>query len=191
MAFAAPLALAGTLAGGGISAFGALQQGAAQSSMYDYRAGVARANQQISLQNASYEEQTGETKALISGERSRFQMGQIAAAQGASNLDVNRGSAPLVRAGQQQIAQQDQGVIRANAGRLAYGQEVAAAGYGAEATTDTMAGENAKSAGTLGAISSLVGAATSVAGKWYQGTQSGLFGSSGAGLNPGADSELG
>ena len=176
MAFALPVAMGLGLAGGAMGAFSSITGGQAQGSMYDYRAGVARANQQISAQNAAYEIQGGEDRALISGERSRFRAGGIAVAQGASGVDVNRGSAPLVRSGQNIIAQQDQSIIRSNAGRLAYGQEVKGAEYGAEATTETLAGEHARTAGDIGAVTSLIGAASSVAGKWYQGTQAGMSG---------------
>ena len=176
-----PISISLMAAGAATGAFSSISGGKAQGSMYDYRAGVARANQQISAQNASYEIQGGEDRALISGERSRFRAGVIAAAQGASGLDVNRGSAPLVRAGQNIIAQQDQSVIRSNAGRLAYGQEVKGAEYGAEATTDTLAGENARTAGNIGAITSLVSGASNVASKWYQGTRAGMPGGSSGG----------
>src|ERR1017187_9704858 len=160
-----PISLSLMAVGGATGAFSAFSSGQSQGSMYDYRAGVAKANQQISLQNASYEIQGGEDRALISGERSRFRAGQIGAAQGASGLDVNRGSAPLVRSGQNIIAQQDQAVIRSNAGRLAYGQEVKGAEYGAEATADTIAGSNARTSGDIGAVTSLISASSNVASK--------------------------
>ena len=171
MAFAAPVALAGTALGGLIGAGGSLMQGQAQAGMYGYRAGVARLNQQIALQNAGYQTAAGETKAFQSGQATRFRMGAITAAQGASGLDINRGSAPLIRAGQQEIGLQEQTILRRNAQRLAYGQEVEASTYGAEAGADVAAGGAAKTAGAIGAVSSLISGATGVSSKWMQYSQ--------------------
>jgi hypothetical protein len=177
MAFAAPLAIAGTMAGGLVSAFGAYSKGSAEAGMYDYRAGVARQNQAISLQNANYQTFAGEERAYQSGEASRFRAGNIVANQGAGNLSVNTGSAPLVQAGQNIVAREDQSRIRQNAGRAAYGEEVKAASYGAEASADTMAAKTSKTAGTIGAFSSLISGATGVATKWSQ--MNSAFGSEG------------
>ena len=178
MAFAAPIAIAGSLLGGAVGAAGAYAQGQSQAGMYNYRAGVARMNQQIALQNEAYQARAGETRALESGMATRYRLGQITASEGASNLSVNRGSAPLVRAGQGEIGRFEQGIIRENAGRAAYGEAVKATGFGAEATLDTMAAETSNTAGTVGAMSSILGGAASVSSKWMQGTSGGLFGSS-------------
>ena len=176
MAFMAPVGLAATAGGGILGAIGSVMGGQAQAQQYQYRAGVAQVNQQIALQNEGYQVHAGETRALESGLATRQRIGAITAGQGASNLSLNRGSAPLVRTSQAEIGSMEQGIIRENAGRAAYGEAVKATGYGAEATLDTMAARTSRTAGDIGAVSSILGGAASVSSKWLQGTSGGLFG---------------
>ena len=170
----AMVSMGGSAIGGLVSAFGAYTGGQSQAAMYNYKAGVAQVNQKIELQNADYEIAAGETRALQSGMKTRFAEGRIKAGQGAGGLDVNRGSNVKVQEGQQQVGQMDESIIRSNAGHMAFGSEVKAAGYGAEATMDTMGASTSKTAGDVAAIGSLIGATTSVASKWTQGGSAGL-----------------
>lgn len=166
-----PLTLVGmgaTALGAGVSAFGSMQQGAAQKQMYQYQAAVAEVNRKIALQNATYEIQVGGVEAQKSGLQSRYQIGQIKAGQGASNLDVNRGSAVDVQRSASEVAQQNQGIIRANAARRAYGFEVDAAAATAQGQVMSMAASRAQTSGDIGAISSILGGAASVSSKWLQ-----------------------
>lgn len=157
-----------TAAGGILGAFGAQEQGEAQSKMYQYQAGVARINQKIAEQNADYARAAGEVEAQKSGMETRARVGQIRAAQGASNLDVNTGSAAAVRASQQAVGQEDEAIIRANAARKAYGYEVEATQDKAQVGLDTMAASQSKTAGDIGAMASILGEASSVSSKWMQ-----------------------
>jgi hypothetical protein len=68
-------------------------------------------------------------------------------------------------------------VIRANAAKKAYGFEVGAAEDVAQAGAYTVAGETSVTAGDIGAVSSVLGAAGSVSSKWLQASQA--FGSGG------------
>lgn len=169
--------VAGSIAGGA----GALQSGSAKAGMYTYQSGVAAANQKIALANADYVREAGEKEALSYGMKARFQQGKIVATQGASGLDVNSGSAQDVQAGQRTVTGMDLATIRENAARKAYGYDVEASKYGAESGAYTMAASDAKSAGRLGAITSLLSGVSSVASKWTQGQSVGLFGAGGAG----------
>lgn len=175
---AAPLAIGSMVAtavGGITSAFGAIQGGGAEAAMYNYRAGVAQLNRQIAQQNAEYEVKAGEVQAQEVGMKTRYEVGRIRAAQGASGLDVNKGSAADVRISQEEIGEEDQATTRANAARRAYGYEVEGMGYQAESRLDVAAGEQARTSGYIKAASSLLGGASSVADKWYQGRSVGLF----------------
>lgn len=154
------ISMGAAAAGGGISAFGRMQEGAATAEMYKYKAAVAQ-------QNAAYQRAAGEVAAQRAGMKSRFEMGQALAAQGASNLDVARGSAPLVRQGMQDVARQEQDIIRSDYARRAWGEE-------AEAKLDVAAGTQAKKAGYIGAVSSILGAASSVSDKWLTGRAAGM-----------------
>lgn len=180
----APLPLAGiglasTAIGAGVSAVGSSYAGQAKSNMYNYQAGVADLNKKIASQNADYSREVGEVKAQDSGLRTEFQVGKMKAAQGGSGLDVNSGSALATRQSQTLIGQHDQGTIRSNAARQAYGFDIEAIKYGAEGDMLRTAGKNAIEAGNLGAVSSILGGASSVASKWLQGTSAGVWGGTG------------
>lgn len=171
-----PVGIGAAALGGGVSALGQLFGGGAQSSMYKYQAGVAQMNAQIARQNAEYSIRTGETEALQSGWKSRFQGGEIKAAQGRSNLDVSSGSARQVQESQHMVGQIDQNIIRENAGRRAYGYLTEAASQDAQAKADTAAAKTSQTASYIGAAGTLIGTAGSVASKWMQASQYGMFG---------------
>jgi len=103
------------------------------------------------------------------------QAGAIRAAQGASNIDVNSGSAAKVQADQRFIAQTDLTQIRSNAAKVAYDYDVKSVMDLNQANLDVMAGENAKQAGQINAMSSILGTVGSVSSKWLQGGQQGMW----------------
>lgn len=164
-----------TIAGGGISAFSALQGGKAQAGAYRYQAGISRANAGIFKQNAEYERQVGGVQAERAGLKSRFEIGKIRAAQSASGIDMTRGSAADVVEGQQKIASHDQRLIRHNAARRAYGQEVEAWNAEEQARMQEISASNAEKSGKLKALASIIGTAGSVSSKWLAGRDSGLW----------------
>lgn len=165
-------------AGAIMSAIGQWNEGTAGQAMYRYKAGMAQLNKQLALRNADYSRKVGEVQAGESGMRGRFLGGKIAVGQAASGTDVNFGSNVDVRKSQTQIAQMDQGIIRANAARRAYGYEVEAAKDESESQMDIAAGEQVKSASRLAGWTSIIGGSASVADKWAQASQYGLFPSS-------------
>lgn len=154
MAFLPVIAMAATAAGAAVSAFGAIRGGIAQQNMYNYQAAVARINEE-------HVRQVGEREAAMSGMRTQAEVGNIKAAQGASNLDVNRGSALAVQKSQLALGYLDENTIRSNAAWRAFGYET-------QAQLDTTAGKEAKTSGMISGISSILGGAGSVAGKWVQ-----------------------
>lgn len=175
----AAIGMGASAAGAGVSAFGAMQQGEAQAGMYGYQAGVAQLNKKIALQNRDYALESGEVEAQRSGLQTRATAGKIKVAQGASGLGVNSGSAPLVRSSQELVGQEDEGIIRSNAARRAYGFETEAINQEAQSNIYKMSGENAKTSGKINAISSILGGVASVSGKWLQGSSVGLYGGGG------------
>lgn len=163
-----------TVAGGAISAAGALASGASQQAMYGYQAGVARLNQSVALQNADYANTVGGSEAYKSGLQTAAIVGKQKADQGASGVDVNSGSAAGIRDTTTSLGQLDQSNIRTNAARKAYGFEVEAATKGTEAGADIVAGDEAGKAATLNASSSILSTVGSVSSKWL--TASSAFG---------------
>src|SRR6266446_6842521 len=161
-----------SLIGGGVSAYGSLQKGAADQAMYKYQSGVAQHNQKIALQNASYAVQSGESSAYQSGLKTGATVAQQKVDQSASGFDVAGGSAAGVRRSTTDLGIYDQNLIRTNFAKKAYGFEVEAATKQAEAGADVIAGKQAKTAGDIGAISSIIGTASSVSSKWLQASSS-------------------
>ncbi len=170
------LGIGSTIGGGLSSAIGSLMGGTAQQQYYDYQAGVARMNAQIAEQNASYAINVGEAQAQQEGLAGGQRMGKIIAGQAASGLDVNTGSNKQVQQSQVGLERLSQVGIRSTAAKTAYNYEVEAAGLSAQAAADVQAGKNAKTAGMIGAVSSILGSATSVSSEWLKGQQLNLWG---------------
>ena len=167
--------LGSTAVGSALSAYGAYSQGQATSRMYGYQANMARINSQIALQNADYARNQGEQQAVIAGRQGAQQLGGIRAAQGASGLNVNSGSAADVQASQKSTTALDLTQIRSNAAKIAYNYDVQSTQDISQAGLYDLAGSNALTAGDLGAASSIIGGAGSVSSKWLQGNQQGLW----------------
>ena len=70
----------------------------------------------------------------------------------------------------------DLNTIREKAAKTAYDFSVRAVNYENQAKGYDIAAKNAQTEGKIGMVSSLIGAAGSVASKWSQGNQMGLWG---------------
>ncbi len=168
----AAIGMGASLLGGVVGAVGAEQKGAADQAMYGYQSQVASMNARIAQQNAAYAQQAGGSAAYQSGLKTAALVGTQKANQGASGIDVNTGSPAGIRQTTTQLGQLDQNLIRTNYAKKAYGFEVESATKTAEAGADIIAGEQAKKAGDIGALSSILGAAGSVSSKWLQASSS-------------------
>jgi hypothetical protein len=173
------IGIGATIAGGTLAAHGAEQTGIAQQRMYDYQAGVAKINSQIDLQNRDYALHVGDEQNRQYGMHAAQTSANIKSAQAASGIDVNSGSAVKVRNSETAITHIDESQIRENASKVAYDYETKSGMDLNQATLDTMAGTNAKMAGDINSEASIIGTVGSVASKWSQGSQMGMFGGSG------------
>lgn len=178
---AAPGAMAAVSMGmqgaqGVLGFMGAKAEGKANQQMYQYQAAVAQMNAQVAKQNADYARAVGEVEAQQRGGKTRAQIGGARAAQAGSGLDVNRGTHVKVRESIADVGAHDVEIVRNNAARKAYGHEVEAANATAQGKIYETAGVNAKKAGDIKAWTSLLGSASSVAGKWSSASASGMFG---------------
>jgi hypothetical protein len=187
----AGLSIGSSLIGGIMQGEGAKNQYEAQSQMYSYQSQVAKINSQIDLQNADFARQTGEMQAQNFGMQAGQRMGQIKAAQGASNIAVNSGSNAQVQKSQQTVTTLDLDQIRSNAAKTAYDYDVQSTQDLNQAGLYGFASSNAAAAAPTAMAASLVSTAGSVSSKWLQGTQSGaipaIMGASGGGsggINP-------
>lgn len=170
------ISMGSTLAGGILSTLGNIYQGMAGSNMYKYKAQIAQYNAMIAAQNSDYALQKGEIEAQGYGLKARQQMGKIVTALSASGLDVNSGSAAMVKESQHQVAMMDLDQLRSNAAKTAYDYRVQSTAFQNEAMLNNMAAEDSSRAGFLGGLSSLIGMSGSVADKWLRGNQLGLYG---------------
>jgi len=170
------IGLAASGASGGLGIIGSLFGGAAKAESYKYQSSMAWYNAAIAKQNEKYSLDVGEQQAMRQGIAGAAQAGQIKAAQGASGIDVNSGSAKQVQESQHLVSQMDLQAIREKAAKTAYDFSVQATNYENQAKGLSKAASNARTEGILGAVSSFVGTAGSVASKWLQGNQLGLWG---------------
>lgn len=168
--------LAATVIGAGVSAYGSYQQGQSQNAMYQYQSRVAQINANIAQNNANYETVAGGIQAQVSGTKTADVVGQTRAGIAAGGLDTGSGSAKDVISSEEEVGQFEQGTIRNDAARKAYGFQVAQFGDVAQSNLDVAAGQGAETAGDIGTYSSILGGASSVSDKWLK------YGSAGAGI---------
>ena len=173
------MAIGGMAASGAqgiLGAIGSVMGADAKSQAYKYQSSMAWYNAAIAKQNQKYAFDVGEQQAERQGIAGAAQAGQIKAAQGASGVDVNTGSAKQVQDSQHLVSQMDLNTIREKAAKTAYDFSVRAVNYENQAKGYDIAAKNAQTEGKIGMVSSLIGAAGSVASKWSQGNQMGLWG---------------
>lgn len=162
IAIIAGVSMAATAAGGAVSAYGSYAGGRLEQQMFEYRKAIA-------LQNARYETQLGERRAGEKGLEQAQISGKIMAAQGGSGINVSSESSQKVREGQRAVAKIEQQDIRSAAARRAWNEQTQGELYG-------QAGRQAKWAGNMKAISTVLGTTASVANKWLGASSSGAFG---------------
>ncbi len=169
------VSLVSTVASAGISFIGGQQQAAAQKDAANYQAQVARNNQVIAEQNATYARQAGAAEVEAQGMKTRAVVGQEEAAQGASGIDLTTGSPQEVRRSTSQLGQLDAATLQANAELRARGAEVQASNFGASAALYSQQAKNASSAGTISGFSSLLSGGSQFSDKWLKYQNQGIF----------------
>ena len=166
MAFLPAIAAIAGVAGAGISAYGALYQGAAAKESASYQAAVAANNAVIANQNAQYAVAAGQQQAEAVSLKGAAQQGKVKAALAANNIDVSTGSAKNVQVSQAETNQLDTETVLNNAELQAYGYRVEATGYTAESGLLTTQAEEAPVGAALSAGGGLLANASSVGLKW-------------------------
>jgi hypothetical protein len=160
-ALGGPLAMAG-LAGSAISAVGTLFSGSSTAAADAYQAQVAANNAKIATQQSKLDIQAGEIQTVNQGLKTKAAVGQEKAAQGASGIDVNSGSAADVRAGTAQLGTLNELTTRSDAAKKAYSDEVTAESDTAQGQLDTFAGQSATTGSEIGAAGTLLSGASTV-----------------------------
>ena len=147
----------GAIAGG----VGDLVEGFAGGRAADFQAQIARNNAQISRYNAQQATEAGNAQAINSMLRTRAQVGQTKAAQAASGIDVNTGSAADVQASERMLGMLDALTIRSNAARAAYGYRAEAGVKEAQAKLYGQRGKMSRIAGLMAGSGTILEGATS------------------------------
>jgi acid stress-induced BolA-like protein IbaG/YrbA len=114
-----------------------------------YQAQVARNNAIIAGYNATEAEQAGATQAFVTGEQAAATGGRIKAAQAASGIDVNTGSAVAVQKGAREAGYLNQETVQSNAELQAYGYRTQQTAFTETAGLETMEANEAPIAAGL------------------------------------------
>jgi hypothetical protein len=154
------------IAGGGITALGAVEGGMSHAAMANYQAQVAANNAKIAQWNATTEAESGAAKESAQGMKTAAAAGAAKAAQGASGIDVNTGSAANVRQAIGKLGALDALTIRSNTARAVYGYEVQASSDTAESQLLQAEAKQAGTAGDISALGTFLTTASSVGSKW-------------------------
>jgi hypothetical protein len=160
------MAIAG-VASTALSAYGQIQAGQQAQAAADYNAAVARNNQIIADRQAEDAVKRGQVAEEEQRRRTRAIAGTQRAALAASGVQLDQGSPADILADTAQFGELDALTIRNNAEREAYGYRVQGMNFGAEAGLQQGRASSAMTGAYLGAGSTLLSGATSVADRWY------------------------
>lgn len=162
-------------AGAIVGAEGANAKANAESSMYGYKAGVARNNAIIAERNAVAATEAGMVKASTNDMKTRATLGNQVVAQAANGLDVGSGTNLAIRESAKDLGHLDTLTILNNAAKNAAGFRAQGMNFTAEGLLDDSAAQNAKTAGEYSVATSLLGGASSVSNKWLGYQQTGAL----------------
>lgn len=163
------LALMGLVTGAigtGVSAMGASEAADAKAATASYQSQVAANNAKVAQQDATLEIQSGEIATVNKGLQTRARVGSQKAAQGASGIDVNSGSAVDVRAGTEEIGMLDALTVRSDAAKRAYAQQVSASNATSQSTLLKSEAQQDETAGDFAVAGTLLSGASSVGSSW-------------------------
>ncbi len=176
---AAAISIATSVIGGVVSAIGAEQQAAAQGKAAEYTAEVAANNATIAQQKAQVAAASGSEAVEQQGMKTKAAVGAIEAAQAASNIDVNQGSAVDVRSSAAATGELNALTTRANAEQQVYGYQTQQASYLGQESLAQMQASQASTAGIIGATTSLLSGASQAGSQYSQWLRVGGGGSGG------------
>ncbi len=159
----APIAIATSIIGSGVSAIGALQGSRAQAAQGAYQAQVSANNAKIAQQNAALAIQTGEAKGEATSLKNRETMGTIRANQAASGVDVDTGSPVDVRTTQRELGNLATQTDIYNSQLQAYGYRSQQTNFQAQSQLYAYEAPQALTGAEIGAAGTALGSAS----KWF------------------------
>jgi hypothetical protein len=160
--------LASSVLGGAMQMYGQYQQGQAAGAAGEYQAAVARNNAIMAERQAADALARGDAAEKQQRLRVQGMLGKQKSALAGAGVQLDEGSSGLDILGDTAAyGELDALTIRSNAEREAWGYRAQAGNYEAQARLNQMQGENSQMAGMIGAGSTLLTSAGSVADKWY------------------------
>lgn len=159
---------AASAVGSVIGAQGSIQSGNANASAAQYQAGIARNNALIAEQNAQYASQAGRSQESASRQKTAQLIGAQRAAMAANGIDIGSGTPLRIQGDTAAVGELDALTLRNNAARAAYGYRSQAGDFTASAGLLDRQADNYRRAGSIRAMTSIVGGASSVADKWLK-----------------------
>jgi hypothetical protein len=152
--------------GAGASAYSTYAQSQAQKAAYNRQAKVAQRNAEYARLQAQDTRERGEDRAQEYLREADRLEGTQRAQFAASGVKLDSGTPLEIQSNTELLAEQDADIIRANAERVAYGQEMQA--FNQQARGDLLDFRAANEDPLLAGTSTLLSGAGSVAGQWYQ-----------------------
>ena len=168
MASLAAVAIAATVAGTAVSAYGQYQAGQAQAAQANYAAAVARNNATLAQRAADDAQTRGQAAASQESLANAQLVGRQRAALAGAGQTVDMGSALDLTTDTKASGKLNELTILNNADREALGYEAQGMNFNAQAAADTAAADNASTGATFGVASTLLSGTGTVADKWYQ-----------------------
>lgn len=160
------LAMALTGIGAAVSGYSAIMAGKAQAQQAEYQKKVAEQNAELARKKGTQAAQRGAIEAWSVAEKGRQFAGRQAAAQSGQGTNMGKGSPFAQRVDTAGMTAKDAATARYNGTMEQWGYDAQASQYGSEAVGYGMAAKQAKTAGALGAFSSVLGGASSLASQW-------------------------
>jgi hypothetical protein len=158
--------LAMSAIGTGLSVIGQANRAQAEAGQADYMAQVARNNQMLAERNATLAEQQGQVQEDRQRLKTAQLMGSQRAALAAQGGDVNAGSDLDILGDTARAGESDALTIRNNAAQQAFGYRQQAVAAGGQANLYSANAANTMANLPYGIGSSLLGGASSLAGRW-------------------------
>jgi len=165
----APVIAVAAVAAVAMSAYSAYSSASAQGQAANYQAQVAKNNATIANQNSQYAIAAGQEKAQQTSLAGAARLGQIKAAIGANNVDVNSGSAANVEESSRDVSQLNTETEMNNALLQSYGYQVAGTGYAAQAGLENLTASQTGVAEAGGVSGSLLSGAKAIPTSWLSG----------------------
>lgn len=161
--------------GAGVSAYGSYQQGQAQKAQADYQAKVNENNAKL----ANWQADDSRVRGQEAEANQRRKAGMFLESQKTSlagqGFDIYDDTGQMVMNDTVTLGEIDAQTIRKNANREAFGYESQAANFMNQSSLSKAAGENAVTSSYINMGSTLFSGASSVAGKWTDYKDKGIF----------------